>query len=185
MLFVESTNYSTVWEPEPTRVPRRSVVVDGRFGGDTRRSCPKGDGQCRRCYVAHDHGTYAGVSPIPGLIPALAVRAVVLSTPEPGLAVVGAGKRDLPYDAGYTVLLAASGVDGQAKPEARGVVRKLYDHHTVLEKTSGLDVGDVAQLGISHPCSAFERWSSYLVTDMERRVVDVWQSSFNRSTISG
>lgn len=137
------------------------------------------------CYVAHDHGTYAGVSPIPGLIPALTVRAVVLSAPEPGLVVVGAGKRDLPYDAGCPVLLAASGVDGQAKPEARGVVRKLYDHHTVLEKSSGLDVGDVAHFGISHPCSAFDRWSSYLVTDVEGRVVDVWQSTFNRSTISG
>ncbi|MFF1828545.1 alanine racemase [Paenarthrobacter sp. NPDC058040] len=133
------------------------------------------------CYVAHDHGTYAGVSPVPGLIPALEVRAVVLSVPEPGLVIVGAGKRDLPYDAGFPVLLAAFGVDGQAKPKARGVVRKLYDHHTVLEKANGFDVGDIAHFGISHPCSAFDRWSSYLVTDAEGRVVDVWQSTFDRS----
>ena len=36
------------------------------------------------CYVTHDHGTYAAVSPVPGLIPALSVRAIVLSTPEAG-----------------------------------------------------------------------------------------------------
>ncbi|MFE4196063.1 alanine racemase [Paenarthrobacter sp. NPDC056912] len=134
------------------------------------------------CYVVHDHGTYAGVSPVPGLNPALTVRAVVLSAPEPGLVIIGAGKRDLPYDAGFPVLLAASGVDGQRKPEARGIVRKLYDHHAVLEKAGGLEVGDVVQFGISHPCSAFDRWSSYLVTDVEGSVVDVWESNFLRST---
>ena len=58
------------------------------------------------CYVTHDHGTYASVSPVPGLLPALTVRAVVLSTPEDGMAVVGAGKRDLPYDAGLPVVLS-------------------------------------------------------------------------------
>ena len=117
------------------------------------------------CYVTHDHGTYAGVSPVPGLIPALSVRAVVLSTPEEGMAVVGAGKRDLPYDAGLPVVLSARTADGAPKEGATAVVRNLFDHHAVLTGVSGLDVTDVVDFGISHPCSAFDRWPEYVVTD--------------------
>ncbi len=60
------------------------------------------------CYITHDHGIYARTSPIAGLVPAVSVRAIVLSTPEPGVAVVGAGRRELPDDAGMPVVLAAA-----------------------------------------------------------------------------
>ena len=103
------------------------------------------------CYVTHDHGTYAGVSPVPGLVPALSVRAVVLSIPEEGMAVVGAGKRDLPYDAGLPVFLSARTADGAPKAGATAVVRNLFDHHAVLTGVSGLDVTDVVDFGISPP----------------------------------
>lgn len=127
------------------------------------------------CYVTHDHGTYAAVSPVDGLRPALAVAAVVLSTPEPGVAVLGAGKRDLAYDAGLPVLLGAS-----------GRVRTLFDHHAVLDGASvdGADVavGDVLRLGISHPCSAFDRWPAYVAARSDGGDRQLWTTDFGRTT---
>lgn len=134
------------------------------------------------CYVTHDHGTYAEVGPALALRPALTVRAVVLSAPEPGTIVVGAGRRDLPYDAGMPVLVSARNRDGSAKPAAAGTVRTLFDHHAVLEPATGLGVTDLVDLGISHPCSAFDRWTSYVVTGCDGDAVDVWTTDFRRRT---
>ncbi|AJC53604.1 alanine racemase [Streptomyces sp. 769] len=131
------------------------------------------------CYVTHDHGTYAQVSPLPGLRPALTVRAVVLSTPEPGTAVVGAGKRELPYDAGLPVLLATYTATGTPRPAAQATAAQIYDHHLVLTDTHNLDVGDTVDLGISHPCSAFDRWPDIAVTGDDGDVRDVWHPQFH------
>ena len=136
------------------------------------------------CYVTHDHGTYASVSPVPGLIPALSVRAVVLSTPEAGMAVVGAGKRDLPYDAGLPVFLSAHTADNAPRDGATAEVRNLFDHHAVLTGVSGLDVTDVVDFGISHPCSAFDRWPEYVVTDGGGQATGVWHTDFHRSSLA-
>ncbi|MFF1383487.1 alanine racemase [Arthrobacter sp. NPDC058288] len=152
--------------PEPGQVP------------GTRRVLRSG------CYVTHDHGTYADVSLVPGLTPALTVRAVVLSIPEEGLAVVGAGKRDLPYDAGLPVVLAAHTADGAPRDGATAVVRNLYDHHAVLTGVTGLDVTDLVDFGISHPCSAFDRWPEYVVTDGNGRDLELWHTDFHRSSLA-
>jgi D-serine deaminase-like pyridoxal phosphate-dependent protein len=124
------------------------------------------------CYVTHDHGTYAEVSPFPGLRPALSVRTVVLSTPEPGLAVLAGGKRELPHDAGLPVLLSSA--DG-----VRGTAVRVYDHHLVLEEARGLAVGDVVDLGISHPCSAFDRWPEITVVDATGAAITTWHPRFH------
>ncbi|MET3811938.1 alanine racemase [Arthrobacter sp. UYEF3] len=136
------------------------------------------------CYVTHDHGTYAAVSPVPGLIPALSVRAVVLSTPEKGIAVVGAGKRDLPYDAGLPTFLSARTAEGATKDGATAAVRNLFDHHAVLTGVTGLEVSDTVDFGISHPCSAFDRWPDYVVTDGDGQGTDVWRTDFGRSSLA-
>src|SRR6185503_371075 len=58
-------------------------------------------------YITHDDGSYRTVSPLgaepritgtPPLRPALRVWAQVISRPEAGLALLTAGKRDVPYD---------------------------------------------------------------------------------------
>lgn len=131
------------------------------------------------CYVTHDHGTYEHVSPLPGLEAALTVRAVVLSTPEPGRAVVGAGKRELPYDAGLPVLVGARDATGVPRPAATATAAHIYDHHLVLTDVHGLHVGDEVDLGISHPCSAFDRWPDITVVDAEGRPRDVWHPRFH------
>lgn len=130
------------------------------------------------CYVTHDHGTYAGVSPVAGLRPALTVRAVVVSTPEPGLAVLGAGRRELPHDAGLPIVLSVRTADGRDLDEAGGAVRTLFDHHATVEDARGLSVGDVVDLGISHPCSAFSRWDRFDVHAAGERVA-TWTTCFH------
>ncbi|MEX7470261.1 alanine racemase [Mycobacterium adipatum] len=141
--------------------PDRVVAVLGRLAPHVRPVLRSG------CYVTHDHGTYARVSPIAGLRAALTVRAAVLSTPEPGLAVLGAGKRELAYDAGLPVVLGA-----------RARAATIFDHHLVLTGADGIQVGDLVDLGISHPCSVFDRWRQIAVTDRDR-IIDVWRPEFD------
>ncbi|MFF4763779.1 alanine racemase [Streptomyces sp. NPDC001292] len=130
------------------------------------------------CYVTHDHGTYEHVSPLPGLRAALTVRAVVLSAPEPGRIVVGAGKRELPYDAGLPILIGSRDAQGAPQPAAQATADHIYDHHLVLMGAHGLKVGDEVDLGISHPCSAFDRWPDITVVDDEGHTQDVWHPQF-------
>ncbi|MFB6963492.1 hypothetical protein ACFCYB_42805 [Streptomyces sp. NPDC056309] len=106
-----------------------------------------------------------------------------MSAAEDGTAVVGAGKRDLPYDTEAPILLSARTAAGQDKSDVRGRVRALYDHHTVLSDAWNLEVTDVVEFGISHPCSAFDRWPEYLITNDHGDVIDVWRTDFRRSSI--
>lgn len=155
----------------PDRVVRH--LPDGRDAPGTVRLVRPG------CYVTHDHGTYAHVSPIPGLLPAVTVRAVVLSAPEPGLAVIGAGRRELPHDAGLPTVLTVTATHGDRKPEATARVQTLFDHHAVLTEADDLKVSDVVELGISHPCSVFSRWDDYLVT-RAGETIGIWETGFGR-----
>jgi D-serine deaminase-like pyridoxal phosphate-dependent protein len=132
-------------------------------------------------YLTHDHGTYAGSTPftrIPGhLYPALRVWAQVVSTPQDGLTILGAGKRDLPYDAGLPVVLRRHRT-GEAPVAIVGwTLTRTNDQHAYLEETDPLAtvlaVGDLLELGISHPCTAFDKWRAIPVIDAGQRVVDV------------
>ena len=56
------------------------------------------------CYLTHDSGIYERVSPLPardgarGFQPAMELWGPVLSRPEPELAILGFGKRDVSFD---------------------------------------------------------------------------------------
>ena len=106
-------------------------------------------------FQAHDDVFYAGNAPLE-LRPALTVFSRVVSRPEPGLALLDAGKRDVPSDLDLPLVLQTS--DGRALPGARVVA--LNDQHARLELPPELElaVGEVVLLGISHPCTAFDRW---------------------------
>ena len=109
-------------------------------------------------FQAHDDIFYDGISPFsqPGsepeleFRPALAVWSRVVSRPEPTLALLDAGKRDLPVDLGMPVVHGHPGA----------VVTGVNDQHSyvALPADSTLAVGDVVRLGISHPCTAFDKW---------------------------
>ena len=132
------------------------------------------------CYVTHDHGLYArltqpdGQRPagLPELEAALEVWGLVLSRPEPGLAIVGVGKRDAGADVEPPIPLwrYRPGSDGP-EPLPALKVGALWDQHLGLEAPPGLiAVGDLIGFGISHPCATFDRWTALLLADEDYRV---------------
>lgn len=135
------------------------------------------------CYLPHDHGRYRRAQqtviaqhPLPVFQPALEVWGAVLSIPEPGLAVVGAGKRDMSYDDAppVTILHARDG-RVRSMPEIAPVA--MYDQHSVLrvdqpydgQPVPALAVGDLVAFGVSHPCTTFDKWRELTVVDDDRR----------------
>lgn len=145
------------------------------------------------CYVTHDDGLYRrmvhavnrriGCSEASGLQAAIEVWAVVQSLPEPGLAILGAGKRDVSYDAGMPVPVRWCPV-GSRQPQAAPAdwaVTGLNDQHAYLrlgEGASPLQVGDRVALGISHPCTTFDKWRWMAVVDEGYGVVDAITTCF-------
>ncbi|WP_100449013.1 type III PLP-dependent enzyme domain-containing protein [Glycomyces xiaoerkulensis] len=127
-------------------------------------------------YLIHDDGFYARLTPAargadgPDLLPALEARTRVLSLPEPGLAILDAGRRDLPFDQGLPVPLGLQG--------AR--CTQISDQHLFLTgPLEDLDVGDVVALGLSHPCTAFDKWNLIpVVEEATGRVVDAIRTFF-------
>jgi len=140
------------------------------------------------CYVVHDHGKYSEVSPLDGrsdhhptLFPALEVWASVVSTPEPGLVVVNAGRRDLSYDdrmPSAVKLLRRGSTDVEAIGpwEASG----MNDQHTMfrVNATESVGAGDLVGIGISHPCTTFDKWRTIVVVDDAYRVIEAVETFF-------
>ena len=145
------------------------------------------------CYVTHDQGHYQrlvhavnqrlGCSDAQGLRAALEVWALVQSLPEPGLAILALGKRDISYDLGMPVPLATcarASRERVAVPQGWSVL-KLNDQHAYLDITSdthGLRVGDRVCLGISHPCTTFDKWRWMPIVDDDYTVVDAIVTCF-------
>ncbi|MEU7132052.1 amino acid deaminase [Streptomyces sp. NPDC046261] len=118
-------------------------------------------------YVTHDDGQYRNKTPfnrLPeegALQPALRLWAQVVSRPEPGMAYLNAGKRDVSYDLGLPEpQLVRSARDGSLRPAAGLTVTRLADQHAfvTLSGDTELEVGDWVGLGLSHPCTVFEKW---------------------------
>jgi D-serine deaminase-like pyridoxal phosphate-dependent protein len=135
-------------------------------------------------YLTYDHGFYGTVSPAgrgapgaPVLRPALEVWAQVLSRPEPGLAVLGAGRRDVGFDKGLPVPLR---VLGRAEPVAGWAVTELYDQHAYLRLDAGAELGpgDVVGLGISHPCTTLDKWRVLAVLNDDDLMIDAVHAFF-------
>ncbi|HEY4224876.1 MAG TPA: alanine racemase [Pseudolysinimonas sp.] len=112
-------------------------------------------------FQAHDEVFYDGISPFSGseaqFRPALAVWSRVVSRPEPTLVLLDAGKRDLPVDLGMPVVHGHPGA----------VVTGVNDQHAYVTVPAGstLAVGALVRLGISHPCTAFDKWR--LIPELE------------------
>jgi D-serine deaminase-like pyridoxal phosphate-dependent protein len=138
------------------------------------------------CYVTHDHGVYERTGPgargaLEGAFePALEVWAPVLSRPEAGRALVGAGKRDLAYDMGLPIALPELVRDGERLALAPAHVVALNDQHAHLELDERADLrpGDLVGFGISHPCSLFDRWRRLALVDDDRRVLEMIATLF-------
>ncbi|MFV0252692.1 MAG: amino acid deaminase [Beutenbergiaceae bacterium] len=115
-------------------------------------------------FQVHDSGLYERVSPFRSgaddvpLQAAIHVWARVIGSPEPGLVLLDAGKRDLPVDVDLPVVEAVLGRPELTTPQV--VVTGVNDQHAFVEgpATAALRVGDVVRLGLSHPCTAFDKW---------------------------
>ncbi len=137
-------------------------------------------------YVTHDDGLYADATPLPTggspyeLRAALEVWAHVVSRPEPGRALVCAGRRDLPFDVDLPFVHRVLGPDGQDRPVDGVVVSSLNDQHAFLDlpERSGLRVGDLVCFGISHPCTAFDKWRLIPFLDDDDLIVDIAHTLF-------
>nr|WP_231700559.1 amino acid deaminase [Arthrobacter sp. zg-Y750] len=139
-------------------------------------------------YVIHDDGFYREISPLSrdGGTPLAAGMhgwARVVSRPEPGLAILDAGKRDLPVDEGLPEpQLVGLALGGPMRP-LKGRITAVNDQHCFLAVDAGesIRVGDVVRLGLSHPCTALDKWTLIPVladTDRDGAVVDLIQTFF-------
>jgi D-serine dehydratase len=135
-------------------------------------------------YLTHDHGLYRTVSPAgrgvpgaPALRPAIELWAQVLSRPEPDLALLGAGRRDVGFDSGLPVPLR---VVGSAVSTANWAVTELNDQHAYLrlDPADALSPGDLVGLGISHPCTTLDKWRVLVVVADDDTVTDVFHAFF-------
>jgi len=130
-------------------------------------------------YVAHDDGFYRHVSPLGAqprttgsrLVTAMHGWVRITSQPERGLALFDAGKRDLPFDEGLPEpQLLRPRVPGEPTRTLTGlVVSQLNDQHGFLRFSptgpAPVRIGDELRLGLSHPCTAFDKWGLIPVID--------------------
>ncbi|MBF0280066.1 MAG: amino acid deaminase [SAR324 cluster bacterium] len=111
-----------------------------------------------------------------GFRPALEVWALVQSMPEPGLALVTMGKRDVSFDAELPKPLKWFRADQTAVPEKLGeeyAITALNDQHGYMKvpQNCPLQIGDLICFGISHPCTTFDRWQLIYVVDDHYNVI--------------
>jgi len=147
-------------------------------------------------YVVHDDGFYHDISPLDGgagddaaalrdpsarLRPAMTGLARVVSRPEPGLALLDGGKRDFPFDEGLPSPRATAADLGEPwSPLEGAAVTRMNDQHSYLAVAEGeAPIGSVVALGLSHPCTSFDKWH-YLpvVAPDSDRVVDLVRTFF-------
>jgi D-serine dehydratase len=156
------------WQELPQARPVRRVI---RSGG----------------YLTHDHGLYERCSPfasdarhpLGALRPAMELWAYVLSTPEPGLAICGFGKRDASYDVDLPFPLRRLGPEAGSGTNLRAAtVEKLNDQHAFVRHDGALAVGDVVVLGLSHPCTVLEKWPLVPLLDDADTVVGAVRTYF-------
>lgn len=100
--------------------------------------------------------------------------------PEPGLVIVTCGRRDVPFDYGLPIPLRVLARDGNERPVDGWTVTNLNDQHAYVSvpADSAPRVGDRVVLGISHPCTAFDKWRIIPVVDDHYNVTDAIRTYF-------
>ncbi|MER5793748.1 amino acid deaminase [Streptomyces sp. NPDC001980] len=136
-------------------------------------------------YVSHDDGRYREVTPfnrVPeegALEPAFRLWAQIVSRPSPEQAFANAGKRDAAYDLDLPVAQVIRRA-GAERPATGVSVTGLSDQHAWLrtEPEADLEVGDWVGLGLSHPCTSFDKWQLIPVAEADGTVVDYIRTFF-------
>ncbi|MGW4955289.1 amino acid deaminase [Streptomyces parvulus] len=138
-------------------------------------------------YVSHDDGHYREVTPfnrVPAegaLEPAFRLWTQVVSRPSAEQAFANAGKRDAAYDLDLPFAQVVRPADGGPERPAAGItVSGLSDQHAWLRTTpeAELAVGDWLGLGLSHPCTSFDKWQLIPVAEADGTVLDYIRTFF-------
>ena len=136
------------------------------------------------CYVTHDHGRYLEALKTAQednnrqwdrvLQPALEIWSYVQSIPENNLAFLTMGKRDVPYDAGLPKPLKRFRPGEGYLDLGTAEIFSTNDQHAFvkLADNHGWKVGDMICSGISHPCTAFDKWRFIPVVNDQYDVID-------------
>ncbi|MDX5563220.1 amino acid deaminase [Streptomyces sp. ID05-04B] len=136
-------------------------------------------------YVSHDDGHYRKLTPfnrVPGegaLRPAFRLWTQVVSRPSPDQAFVNAGKRDAAYDLDLPFAQVIRR-DGRERPATGVSLTALSDQHAWLRTTdeADLEVGDWVGLGLSHPCTSFDKWPLIPLAEADGTVIDYIRTYF-------
>ncbi len=143
------------------------------------------------CYLIHDTGIYQDAQNTvvqrsqlacdisdemgSGLTSSLTVWAYVYSIPEPGLAIIGLGKRDAAFDAGLPTpeLHYRPGNKTPQKSNANWQVTKIMDQHCMMTIDASDDIkpGDIISFSTSHPCLTLDKWRKISIINDDYKVI--------------
>ncbi|MFD5516443.1 alanine racemase [Streptomyces sp. NPDC127066] len=136
-------------------------------------------------YVSHDDGHYRRLTPftrVPregALHPAFRLWSQVVSRPSPEQAFTNAGKRDAAHDLDlpFAQVVRRGGTE---RPAAGIEVSGLSDQHAWLRTApeADLEVGDWVGMGLSHPCTSFDKWQLIPLVESDGTVVDYIRTFF-------
>lgn len=133
------------------------------------------------CYLIHDTGIYQDAQQsvmsrsqlacdIGGdLVSSLTIWAYVHSVPEPGLMIIGFGKRDAAFDAGLPTpeLHFRPGDSAPKTVPSHWQSVKIMDQHLMVKTHADDDVkvGDIIVFSTSHPCLTMDKWRFINIAD--------------------
>lgn len=135
-------------------------------------------------YVSHDDGQYRDKTPfnrVPeegALQAAFTLWAQVVSRPAPGQAFLNAGKRDAAFDLHLPQPHTVRTPDGEFRPADGITVTALSDQHAWLRTDAPLEAGDWVGLGMSHPCTIFDKWQLIPLATADGTVTDYIRTFF-------
>lgn len=138
-------------------------------------------------YVSHDDGHYRHLTPfnrVPdegALQPAFRLWAQVVSRPTAEQAFLNAGKRDAAYDLDLPeAQVVRSARDGSVRAAEGITVSGLSDQHAWVRTGpgAGLEVGDWVGMGLSHPCTSFDKWQLIPLVEADGTVTDFIRTFF-------
>jgi len=146
------------------------------------------------CYLSHDSGIYdqfqknlvardeIAASIDSSLESAIEVLTYVQSIPEPGLAILTMGKRDVSFDSGLPTPVKRFNPKTQelSKLGDDWFLSDLNDQHAFMKfpKEVCLSVGDIIISQVSHPCLTFDKWQEIALIDEEYNVLKMLKTHF-------
>jgi len=130
-------------------------------------------------YITHDHKYYEEIYPFAStdrsFQPAIELWAQVISKPEKGFGVLNLGKRDIGNDLHNPIPIKS--YDGQVKSFS-AVIEKLNDQHGCLRGKQEFSLAQLIGLGISHPCTTFDKWGLIPLVNDDYDLIDCLQTFF-------